>query len=363
MNIISIVNVRWFNASAYFGLFQAQCLTNAGHCVTVVGNKNSPPIKKAAQWNLPAWSGAETEKFGLVKTPLLFWRFYKLLKTSRADLVIAHRGENYLVFFFAAALLKIPVIRVRGDQRVPRKDWASRLQHTYCTAHHIVTLKKMYNRYIDYGIPAKHISLMYGGAPAAACKKSPPHTPLNFGILGRLAPIKGHFDILAAFSQLDSALDWRLFIAGPEEGLTYNDLKREISSRQCLNRRVTLSGFVPDLEAFYEMIDVGIVASYESEVICRVGFEFMARGVPLIASRWNVMCDITRDGETAFLFTPRDTAHLASYISRFIRAPHLVRSMGDAAYARFMANYAPEVFTEKSDALVRQLYAQQRHSG
>ena len=49
MRTIQVVNVRWYNATAWYGVTLAHCLQKAGHESIVAGLEGTPPLEKAKE--------------------------------------------------------------------------------------------------------------------------------------------------------------------------------------------------------------------------------------------------------------------------------------------------------------------------
>ena len=52
MRTIQVVNVRWYNATAWYGVTLAHCLQKAGHESIVAGLEGTPPLEKAKEMGL-----------------------------------------------------------------------------------------------------------------------------------------------------------------------------------------------------------------------------------------------------------------------------------------------------------------------
>ena len=52
LRVIQVVNVRWFNATAWYALFLSRLLREAGHSVRVLGLPHTDSFKKACTWGL-----------------------------------------------------------------------------------------------------------------------------------------------------------------------------------------------------------------------------------------------------------------------------------------------------------------------
>lgn len=86
-----------------------------------------------------------------------------------------------------------------------------------------------------------------------------------------------------------------------------------------------------ELSAAYASADVFVMPS-ESETLGFVVLEAMASGVPVVAVRAGGIPDIlTKQGETGFLYEPRDVDSAVSHVSRLLEDAELRQSVGEAA--------------------------------
>lgn len=316
MNIVEVVNVRWWNASAYYAVLQAYGLQKRGHRVIIAGKKDSLPLKKAQEWGLEVYDEINLESTRPEIAVQILKKFPTFLKKNHIDILNPHRGENFPLLAIVAKKQGIPVIRNRGDARPPRKNIFSKYQNLQLTDFHIVSLTKMIPYYKELGIPTNKIKTLYGAVhPDFEIQRITPNfskKELTFGMLARLAPIKGHEIALKAFQKLVKIYpDAKFIIAGKEERLKYQDLKSIINELK-LQNNVQLMGYVDNIFDFFRMIDVGISASYDSEVICRICFEMMSQGIPMIVSDWNVLNEIIQDGYNGLVFQKKNIDDLFS---------------------------------------------------
>ena len=63
-----------------------------------------------------------------------------------------------------------------------------------------------------------------------------------------------------------------------------------------LGDRISILGFVDDLPAAMAALDIALYSALESDGMSRVLFEYLASGVPVVASRVGVVPEILEDG-------------------------------------------------------------------
>jgi glycosyltransferase involved in cell wall biosynthesis len=147
------------------------------------------------------------------------------------------------------------------------------------------------------------------------------HVPAVVGLIGQIAPHKGHGDAIEAMRTLGTG--FRLLIAGKGEP-TYETMLKQKSA----DLPVEFLGFVQAAE-FFEKIDILIVPSWE-EPFGIVLLEAMASGVPVIATDCGGPNEIVR----GTLVPPHDPAALANAI-RSVRSNEGVRDARDHVEKNF----------------------------
>ena len=91
MKIFQVINVRWFNATAWYAITLSRLLADAGHDVIVLTQAGTQSEQKAQE------SGLKTISIDLNTTnPIRFvaeaHHIIQLLRTHRPDIVNCHRG-------------------------------------------------------------------------------------------------------------------------------------------------------------------------------------------------------------------------------------------------------------------------------
>ena len=100
---------------------------------------------------------------------------------------------------------------------------------------------------------------------------------LVIGHVGRLTPEKNHSFLLDVFAELlRREPSGMLVLIG--DGELYNEIKTKIN-RMGLERAVLMLPFQPDIQNFYQMMDVFVMPSI-AEGFCLTGIEALASGLP-----------------------------------------------------------------------------------
>jgi glycosyltransferase involved in cell wall biosynthesis len=120
-----------------------------------------------------------------------------------------------------------------------------------------------------------------------------------------------------------------------------------------LGDHVSVLGFVDDLPAAMAGLDVALYSALESDGMSRVLFEYLAAGVPVVASRVGVVPEILEDGLTGLLVPAGEPEPLAGAIARLLADAPLRRRIGDAGTALVEARYSGARLAERLLALYR----------
>ncbi|MGH2894038.1 MAG: glycosyltransferase [Solirubrobacteraceae bacterium] len=146
--------------------------------------------------------------------------------------------------------------------------------------------------------------------------------------------------------------DVRLLVAGEGDRTA---LLREASAHGVVDAVSLLGprGDVPDLLA---AASVGVLSS-DFEGMPLAVLEYMAGGLPVVATDVGGVPEIVRDGETGFLVAPRDPPALAERIGRLLDDPALAREMGERGRRRQQQAFSREAMVGAVTALYLRLLA------
>ena len=184
--------------------------------------------------------------------------------------------------------------------------------------------------------------------------------PLNFGIVGRLAPWKGQDLFLRSFAQAFPQGDERATVVG---GALFGedefaDVLPRLATSLGIAERVELRGHCTDVWDELSRIDVLVHASVSPEPFGQVILEGMAAGVPVIAARAGGPAEILRHDVTGVLYEPGDRAGLAGAMRR-MRDPALRDRLSTAARDG-LGPYSPPVVAAKLQQLSETVAARSR---
>lgn len=177
----------------------------------------------------------------------------------------------------------------------------------------------------DARLPAGSIRTIHNGVDCVAppSARSPSSEPL-LGAIGRLDHQKGLDVLLEALVELPhvSAL---IVGEGPQRARLL-----EQARRLRLSRRVTFTGWVPDVLPYLGSIHALVLPSrYEGLPLAVL--EAMHAGVPVVASEVGGVRECLEDGETGLLVPAEDSHALAEALRALLASPRLQRRLAERA--------------------------------
>ena len=107
-----------------------------------------------------------------------------------------------------------------------------------------------------------------------------------------------------------------------------------------------------NLSEVLSRVDVGVIPSIFSEVICRIGMEYMASGKAVIASDVNVLPELVINGESGLIFNSEDEVALADAILKLAEDKELRREYGIAGRKRAEELFSIEKFADRLTSIL-----------
>ena len=193
----------------------------------------------------------------------------------------------------------------------------------------------------EFGVPRGRMAVMPDGTTAPS-GSLPPRDPKARTVVyaGQLYAWKGVDVLLRALALLPDAtltvIGGRGSSDGPDPDLARC---RALSDELRIGARVTFTGFVPHAEVRGRLAGAGVaVVPLPDRLMSRYFtsplkvFDYMAAGVPMVASDLPALHDVLQDGENALLVPPDDPEALATAIRRLLVNPGLADRLRRTAF-------------------------------
>ena len=376
MRILITSNVRWWNAEAAYAAILARELLNAGHKVWVLTLPNSLNETKLRNWNLPIITDIPLSS----SNPWQLWRAYQRLKSlieeQQIQIVNAHRSEGFpLLVLLRQQLKSFSLIRTRGTTRPLRDHWLNRRLHEDWIESVIVPAQVIASQLRQVlNLPPERLHVIYypvnpstigvkGESEAQQSRLEcldrlgiPKHCRV-IGIVGRIRPVKGQRILLKSFVALRKRFPdivlLMLYRDTNETETEWQGLLQDLVESNLL-QSVYLYGYREDVLEIMRHIDIGVVSSIDSEVICRVTVEFFSVGTPVVAFPTGALPEIIQDGVTGRIAKDKSAEALAEALEWMLESPERIAEFGQNARQQSLERFDPNKLLEQTLSVYEQ---------
>lgn len=317
------------------------------------------------------------------------YRLTRLLRRLRPDLLSASTPKAGVLGMLAGRLAGVPrrIYTLRGlpleTARGARRGALRQIERRAAAlAHHVVCVgPSLRRRVLELGLttPEKAILVANGSsngvdldrfAPTPERRRKaralrhrlglPAAAPV-VGCVGRLTRDKGLADLAEAFlgPVLDRLPEARLLLVGDFEEA--DPVDPEIRRRLESDRRVTITGWVPDSAPYYGVMDLLAFPSYR-EGFPNAPLEAAAAGVPTVGYRSVGTVDAVEDGVGGALVPTGDRRELGRALAEHLRDDELRRRRGAAARERARRLFRREIVWQGWADLYRGVLAEPREA-
>lgn len=178
------------------------------------------------------------------------------------------------------------------------------------------------------------------------------------GILGRIAPLKGHLFLVKQLAKLrQKNKDACLLFVGEltrGEGDAYEKLLRETIQELGLEEYVHFRPFMDEVEKFYHAIDLFVMSS-QGETFGNVTIEAMTCGVPVLGTNAAGTPEILEQGDLGYLYEVDDEADFIKKTSWIMDNPEEVKEKASKAQQIASHKYHKDVVCDQLEKVIETL--------
>jgi glycosyltransferase involved in cell wall biosynthesis len=368
MRVLITSNVRWWNAEAAYAATVARELRKAGHKVWVLTLANTLNETKLRQWNLPLVTDIPLNSANPLRLRQAYQKLRQFIEDHQIQVVNPHRSEGFFLFLLLRwKLQSFALIRTRGTTRPLRKHWINRKIYrdgmeavitpgnvVAKRMQHVVDLPPERLRVIYYPPPERLQELTDSEAQrelrqAYSRELGIPESHRVISIVGRIRAIKGQRDLLRSFAQLKERFpETSLLILYRDTHETEREWQALLKDLMELGLResVYLYGYRNDVQEIMRYVDIGVVSSGDSEVICRVAVEFFSVGTPVVAFPTGALPEIVRDGVNGRVTKDHSVDSLTEALEWMLEDPARIVELGRNALHDALTRFAPQRLIE-----------------
>ena len=194
-----------------------------------------------------------------------------------------------------------------------------------------------------------------------------------FVVVGRVSPEKGHAPLLHAFAHLQKR--WQkaqqsafppkqkaqqkpsfppaLLLCTKDDG---GELRKHLTSLvQSLELQTSVRWlpFVQNLPSIVNSCDVGVIPSIASEVNCRIAFELMSVGLPVVVFPTGALPEVVVHQQSGLVAPSHLPEALADLLWDIATNPNLRQRLGKQAQQQARERFSPAVFLRETLAILR----------
>ncbi len=246
MNILQVINSKWWNAETDYAFSLTKGLRDEGHAVSIVALSGKPVVKKALEEGINCFQTTALNGYNPFSAIKFIKELLGIIKDEEIEVINCHRSEGFPLVLLAALLAskKPAIVRTRGDQRQVRKGFLNKLLYEKYTQAIITSGKIVKKDLISrLGLKDEKIKVIYSSVDKEKFKNLAEYNDANdireeFGIakketlisiLGRVSEVKGHkYFIEAASIILKKFPQTRFLIIVKEEDPNLPELKAKI---------------------------------------------------------------------------------------------------------------------------------------
>ena len=252
----------------------------------------------------------------------IFSKILEAIRTLRPDVIHSHRYKENLLSYLSTLFYSGHPALVSTQHGMPERLRGSRwgLRRVFLAVNRwllanrfrmLVSVSKDIREYIvsKEGFSGSRVLVIQNGIKVPEYRsKRFDHRRVCIGSAGRFFPVKDYplfVDVAKEVLSSEITVFFRIAGEGPE--------KREVESRikrYGLTNDVCLSGFVEEMDGFYQDLDIYINTSLHEGIPMSV-LEAMAHGLPVIAPKVGGFKEIITDGTDGYLVEDRNPASFA----------------------------------------------------
>ncbi|MDD5066692.1 MAG: glycosyltransferase family 4 protein [bacterium] len=351
-NILILINVRWWNATAFYAVNISRILHKNGHRVIVGCSPGFPAFQKARNFGLET-AALNFYGYNIFRLIRDFFRMLRLIRKEKIMVINAHRSEDQAFALLAKLLTGVRFVITRGDQRRIRRGLFSRIKYSLADA--VVLTCRSILEQNRKALPKKKVSVIHGSVDEEHFRmtKKKEHAAKKYGVdpknivigmAGRLDYVKDQYTFVNACGLAAKQLKKVSFIvAGKQEHIKMEEL-HHLAQKWNIEKKLILLPRVTDIPDVINLFDISVITSIGSETISRVLLEYLYLKKPVIGTDINVIPEIIRPGYNGEIVKPGDYHSLAERIINLARDRRTMKLYSRNSFSLYKKFYSEKIF-------------------
>ena len=171
-----------------------------------------------------------------------------------------------------------------------------------------------------------------------------------FIYVARITPVKGHLELINAWSNINSNIERELWLVGPNE--MEDTIQKKIETLSCSN--VKLLGSRKDIIELLQIADIALFPS-QLEGLPIALLEKMAMQLPVIVSNIPELTNIIDDGQDGLIYELNNTLELTTKMKTLLENNNLRIELGKQARIKVEKYYSINTVVENLETFYKSL--------
>ncbi len=285
-----------------------------------------------------------TVRKGLKKDPRIFYKFYKIAKKVRPDII--HVWGNLVAIYAipSKVFLRIPMInnQIAG---APSKVSTSILSHRLSFPFSDRIIANSYAGLEAYNAPSEKSTVIYNGFDFTRVnnlkdeneirEKFNIKTKYVVGMVASFSKMKDYATyIKAANSVLEKISDVTFLCIGSGDDIEY---KKMVKTEN--NNRILFLGKQSNVESIMNVCDIGVLTTY-TEGISNALLEFMSLKKPVIVTGGGGCIELIEDKKNGFILNVGNDQQLATHLIQLLSNNIELNELGNKSFEIVKGKFA-----------------------
>ena len=292
--------------------------------------------------------------------PFKIWRVFSLLKGFQVNTLFLNLPSDAKVAGAAAKIAGIPqVFYRRGMARPVRNSWLNRVIFRHFLTGIIANSHEIRRTILQNNaelVSEEKIQVLYNGLDLEAYERQefqPIYTrrddEMILGNAGRFVEQKGQKHLVRLAKALkNKGINFKLLLAG--KGTLEEQLRRQVAEAG-LEREVQFVGFVENIKAFLESIDLFVSTSLH-EGSSHMILEVMAAAKALVAFDTSSIPEMVAHGENGLLVPLEDVDALTEAVEKLLKNAALREQFGQNGRQRLEKHFSLQVMFARLERMI-----------
>lgn len=285
-------------------------------------------------------------------------RIVMLLKSLKPDLVSLHSVKAGLLGRLACFIVRYNCIftahgwsHIRTASGISKRILVILERLLIKVTDNLITVCKADYDYAKdvIGLPAQRLTVVHNGMPPIDTGNIVKQKgTVTLVTVARFQQPKDHLSLFLALNELAQE-NWVLVCVG--DGTELESAKSKVRELN-LSEKVRFLGYRENVPEILAASDVYVLSSL-SEGFPRSIIEAMRAALPVVASDVGGISESVSDGETGYLFPPRDVSKLAGLLGKLILDSDLRGRLGSEAYRTYKQKFSFDAMFDRTLSVYR----------